>query len=204
MAYSMFMLGCEIIKLHKKQFNMTKQHPILFSSSMVRAILSGQKSQTRRIVTDKHLKDLQLDKRPQSNLQMSPYGKMGESLWVKEEWRVSKKYDDLKPRDIPMDIIIEYRAESIVHKIDFGKWRSPLFMCRHFSRILLEITEVRIEYLNDCSQEDAQSEGVVDITINHQISFRELYKNTWESLHWKGSWETNPLVWVISFEIQKS
>ena len=183
---------------------MNKQRPIIFSAPMIRAILNNQKSQTRRLVTNQHLKDFQLERAPQKNIQSSPYGKIGDGLWVKETWRVPKEFDDFRPSEVPIGALIEYRSDGKgVDVVAHGKWRTPLFMSRHFSRATIKITDLRIEYLTDCSEDDAKAEGMVDILSNNQVSSKRLYKNAWESLHGVGSWESNPLVWVISFEIQK-
>lgn len=183
---------------------MNQQQSIIFGSSMVKAILNGQKSQTRRLLTDNHLQSLQLETKPQKNLSSSPYGKIGDHIWVKEAWRTSEVYDGLKPTEIPKHASIEYRSDLIDGNANVsGKWRTPLFMCRHFSRLSLEITGYSIEYLNDCSEKDAKAEGMLYLFDNNQSSYKDLYKTAWENLHGKSSWDHNPLVWVISFKFQK-
>lgn len=170
---------------------------------MIRAILAGTKSQTRRLVTEKQLQDMHLKSKPYATLPSSPFGGIGDVLWVKETWRVAKQYDAWKPRDLPMNVMVSFATDTEALNSDcHGKWRTPLFMCERFSRIRLEITAIRIQRLDDCSEGDARAEGVgLDLNIS-QFGYKRAYKNTWESIHGIGSWDANPLVWVISFNIQ--
>lgn len=181
---------------------MSRQYPIIFSGSMVRAIIAGHKSQTRRLVTNTHLTTYDLMKYSQSTLETSPYGRVGDMLWVKEVWRVSVRFDQLKPSNIPTDSQVEYQADSSSSTLNSGKWRTPLFMPNRLSRLKLKITSIRIEPLCKCSEEDAKDEGMIALE-GQQTSYRDIYKGTWENLHGKGSWESNPLIWVISFDIHK-
>lgn len=168
---------------------------------MVRAILAGQKTQTRRLVTDKHLLKLGLDKRAYKSLERSPYGEVGSRIWVKETWAVSKLFDGVKPRELPAGLPIAYRADDYQSQMDdVGKWRTSLFMCEVLSRITIVIEGVRIERLNDCSMMDAQAEGVGGQDHLESEDFIALYKNSWEVIHGINSWKLNPFVWVISFK----
>lgn len=168
---------------------------------MVRAILARQKTQTRRLVTDKHLRKFGLDARAYKSLDSSPYGGVGNRIWVKETWAVSKLLDRVKPRELPAGLPIAYRAEDYQNQIaDVGKWRTPLFMCEALSRITLVIDGVRIERLNDCTTMDAQAEGVGGQEHSESEDFIALYKNSWEVIHGSKSWELNPFVWVITFK----
>jgi hypothetical protein len=136
-----------------------KERPILFTAAMIRAILDGCKTQTRR-TSDR-------------------WGKCesGDRLWVKEKfcW---------------IDPLWHYAATSELK----GPWKSPLYMPREASRILLEITSVRVDRLQNISEEDAIAEGVT------LFEFRDL----WESIYGGKQgirWSDDPVVWVISFKV---
>ncbi|WP_321146828.1 hypothetical protein [Providencia alcalifaciens] len=146
-----------------------------------------------------------------------PYGKVGDRIWVRETWQgplvdVEKAYDLFK------DPTPYQKVENCVYKADGGYapeyidcddnfrqgWRPSTQMPRWASRITLEITDVRVERLNDISNEDAKSEGcwygrgggVPDEAVTPSDYFPTL----WESLYGKGSWDRNPWVWVIEFK----
>jgi hypothetical protein len=92
-----------------------------------------------------------------------PYGKPRDQLWVKETWRTSSSLNHCKPTDLVQGAPIEYVADGWVKghgMIDKGKTRVSLFMRRWMSRITLEVTAVRVERLQDISEEDAKAEGV--------------------------------------------
>jgi len=157
-----------------------KEGPILFSAPMVRAILEGRKTQTRRIV--KPQPDGVWAKNPETGegevfkllplpngdpwwnlggingLPKCPHGSPGSRLWVRESWRAAKWYDDLSPSDLPYQTIIEYGANAPTP--DAGKLRPSIFMPRWASRINLELISVMVERLQDISDEDAIAEGI--------------------------------------------
>ena len=196
-----------------------KERPILFSGPMVRAILAGIKTQTRRVV--KHCKDRNFgcDLAPHElagevnngNFTNCPYGQPGELLWVREAWRTYASLDHLKPSQIAQGAGVQYEAggNNIAGEIadrlhGLGRYRSGRFMPRWASRIMLEVTDVRIERLQDISHDDAIAEGV---GCNHGSEFARCsmspqahYYEVWESIHGAGSWEVNPFVWVLSFK----
>ena len=180
-----------------------KERPILFSAPMVRAILDGRKTQTRRIVKQKHLPFLEnitgnfldgkWDQRP------FPYGKPGDRLWVRETFCY---HDDLA--------MYLYKADDVT----CCKWKPSIHMPRNASRILLEITGVRVERLQDISEEDAIAEGCIKFPFedDHAYTFYDddktghathtgAYRKLWESLNGPGSWDLNPWVWVVEFKI---
>ena len=181
-----------------------KERPILFSAPMVRAILDGRKTQTRRIVKQKHLPFLEnitgnfldgkWDQRP------FPYGKPGDRLWVRETFCY---HDDLA--------MYLYKADDVT----CCKWKPSIHMPRIASRILLEVVNVRVERLNDISEEDAIAEGInlpspyVGIGMDGEVIESETiswmpsdyYKELWESINGPGSWDLNPWVWVVEFKI---
>ncbi|MBP3955479.1 hypothetical protein J8F10_09315 [Gemmata sp. G18] len=154
-----------------------KARPIPFSAPMVRALLDGRKSQTRRVV--KPQPDQSLDYvrmmfdwngKAQAEFEtppgyhtplmyhpLCPYGKPGDLLWVKEAWRAKHWWDDHPPREITDQSPIDYKPYE-----DGGEWgraRHARFMLRRMSRMTLEITTVRVERLEDISEADAKAEG---------------------------------------------
>ena len=160
-----------------------KEIPILFSSPMVRAILDGRKSQTRRVVKSLHL---------------CPYGEKGSILWVRETFVALSKDNIL------------YRADDrYPDSITPLKWKPSIFMPRWASRITLEITGVRVERLQDISEEDALTEGCENYLCGgYDFSYHGYeckpavanYRRLWDSINGKKyPWKSNPLVWVISF-----
>lgn len=148
----------------------TKAKPIIFSGPMVRAILGGKKTQTRRIVKPQPEpwapNDAFLQWKNPEPLTLShfkalcPYGKTGGRLWVRETF-----YADDEDRDV------FYRADRRDEAFIGNKgWRPSMFMPRWASRLTLEITGIRVERLQDISEEDAQAEGVTEELIEELIS----------------------------------
>jgi len=183
---------------------MMKEHPIIMSGESVRAILNGSKTQTRRVVKPQpiiegastfggdvamgfyyHWKTYKV-----SNIQhlvrYCPYGQVGDRLWVRETFWVTGS---------PDSAIVVYKA-TYSHPKNISKWRSPIFMSRWASRILLEIADIRIEKLQDISYESAKAEGCVSISD---------YAILWNSINAKRGydWLSNPWVWVIGFKLLK-
>lgn len=215
--------------------NNIKERPILFSAPMVRAILDGRKTQTRRIIKDhkgyhpvRRNSEFKLvedglwrqysDGTFTSSDWCCPYGKVGDRLWVRETWRTNSIYDDDKPSLIPDSASIEYFADTNKDSLLAGKNRPSIFMPRWACRINLEITSVRVERLQDISDDDAKAEGIrptpgrdiVDrwLVKNPKGSLSEYsstqypvdaYKSLWESINGPESWAANPWVWVIEF-----
>lgn len=189
-----------------------KERPILFSASMVQAILAGTKTQTRRVVKPQPPNGLLLE----LWYGVCPYGKVGDQLWVRETWN-----HDCYPYPISDNPIIHYRADYLDDPLGADlelskdgirrKWMPSIYMPRKASRIQLEITNVRVERLNDISEADAVSEGV-EIKVKRivkpysnpveylKIPAVEWYRDLWESINGAGSWAANPWVWVIEFK----
>lgn len=139
-----------------------RERPIPFSAPMVRALLAGTKRQTRRIAkgvvaVHEHTGEPLAALDSAGARVLCPYGQPGDRLWVREAWKAHITFDHLPPRDIPQSHVWYmaddgYKAES--------RFRQGMFMPRWASRILLEVTEVRVERLHDISAEDAQAEGI--------------------------------------------
>lgn len=180
-----------------------KDKPILFSGEMVRAILSDRKTITRRIVKPQPFDVGWWDgsyKACRSEHEMPcyqpiqcPYGKQGDTLWVRETFYPS-------PNDRPTFCGF-YRATDSERKV---RWIPSIHMPRWASRITLEIIDVRVERLQEISEEDAKAEGCCggNCSIpNYPFSAtpREHFRYLWESIYGKDSWNLNPWLWVLSF-----
>lgn len=214
-----------------------KERPILFNAPMVRALLDGTKTQTRRIMKPQpqptsadcpgpkghqwpsnavqsmvHVEqELQNKSGGWGGLAATccPYGEIGDRLWVRETWSsdFARHYPCdrvwyLADNDRKHDIEIRSGVRGIwspEHQefVPF-KWRPSIHMFRRDSRITLEITGVRVERLNDCSNEDAEAEGVK--CNMSALSFSEHYRALWNAINGAGSWEANPWVWAIEFQ----
>ena len=183
-----------------------RERPILFSAPMVRAILDGRKTVTRRIVKARDLEwmDVHQGLREPDNAERCPYGQPGgDRLYVRETWAAPHAYDHLPPRLIPQDARIHYAATE-----DRGGllWRPSIHMPRWASRITLEVTGVRVETLQDIDLADALAEGIsdtgaliLDSAGNEQGGPIAEYAVLWEQINGTGSWAANPWVWCISF-----
>ena len=184
-----------------------RERPILFSAPMVRAILAGAKTQTRRPV--KPRKDRAIgcelacyelaDEFNAGDYMNAPWAP-GDRLWVREtfcdHWHMDRG-------------VIEYRADGELDSDMFDAgctWRPSIHMPRWASRITLEVTGVRVEQLQEISYEDAKAEGAEfwrnDGTLTelppcsaHRYEFEDL----WTSINGADSWDANPWVWVVSF-----
>jgi hypothetical protein len=213
-----------------------KERPILFSAPMVRAILEGRKTVTRRAV------NLQLssshkwrgwvvdstasenigkaswgigDGPVQSNAAYArcPYGRPGDRLWVREAWAADAQVDSVAPRDLSQGEPVWYPADggtwqtgcSMVSK---GRGRPSIHMPRWASRILLEITDVRVERLQDISRYDIRAEGLEcplelagdDVSLNYRDWYPAAWRELWSLINGAESWNANPWVWVVEFK----
>lgn len=202
-----------------------RERPILFSGPMVRALLQGRKTQTRRVVKREHLPFVENLQRGflegRWNDRPLPYGKPGDRLWVRETWAVGMCADTLAPRELSPRTWLQangglwYPANDAQPTSPIsprGKTRVSIHMPRWASRITLEIVSVRVERLNSISEEDAKAEGIEVDSCGHAIrpdddvnwggtvsAFCEL----WESINGQDSWGKNPWVWVIEFKVTK-
>lgn len=183
--------------------------PILFKPEMIKAILSGNKTMTRRIIKDMKFNEL-----------LQPVYdkyKVGDVLYVKESYSET----------VCNGII--YKADNYKISRDnlaFSKWKSALFMPKYAARIFLRVTDVRIEKLQDISKVDAIAEGIAQvddrpILYNNYLCKKKgakcfcekdiektygfinpvkSYYSLWEKINGTGSWNLNPDVAVICFE----
>lgn len=201
-----------------------KKRPINFSAPMVRALLAGEKTQTRRVVKPQpphgHFfhgvcicsthrneegkavwaaDEISPFLRRNPHRVRSPYGQPGDRLWVRETWMYGQG-------SVPI-----YRADTPT-KPEGQAWRSSTNIPRAASRITLEVTGVRVERLQDISESDCWAEGIEEVMYDFddaaQIDManrlgcciddvKPLYALWWEREHGKGSWDANPWVWVV-------
>ncbi len=199
-----------------------KERPVIFNGEMVRAILDGRKTQTRRIA-----------KADSSNHLLScPFGKVGDRLWVRETWQgplvAEEHLEDYRVNADKFQTpeFCEYAADGgprpeFCDLDDNARqgWRPSIHMPRWASRITLEITAVRVERLNDISEENARAEGVraiennfgngpaycdyllpnLDDAAEWYNRASDSFKSLWKSIYGEESWRANPWVWVIEF-----
>jgi hypothetical protein len=176
----------------------TKEKPIIFSAESVKQILSGAKTQTRRVM--KPQPELCLhDKAPSMWAKHCPFGVSGMRLWVREAFLIeecTKCSSGLGWLGGDCECSPVYRAD---HPDTTAKWKSPLFLPRRHSRLTLEITNVRCERLKDISDADLASEGYKN---SERYENLEEFKITWDTLNFKRGfgWAKNPWVWCISFK----
>lgn len=251
------------------------ERPILMSGPMVRAILAGTKTQTRRVVKSP-AKNMQAagcavikrrepgdpwygdhvwsmrgrmgvwgDYTHERFMQLCPYGVPGDLLWVRESWATSTGLDHRKPSEMEKPGVgygwpIWYGADdgAVTWRgsegggpafTTRGSGRPSIHMPRWASRITLRVTSVRVERVQDISEEDARAEGVKPLGRSHRAvygmtlegvgpvypapaadiiaggeswttSAARSFRGLWESINGAESWTANPWVWVVGFE----
>lgn len=219
-----------------------KQRPILFSTPMVQAILEGRKTQTRRIVKANLDHDCWIGSEdgpvsawPEWSQQalkngelycgncghralnpvICPYGKPGDILWVRETWCKVIDQDEATPGYL-------YKAdEDPTGQFSGYRWKPSIHMAQSAARIFLRITDIRVERLQDITEEDAMAEGAEE--RHHRCGGFGYYeaggeiwdcecqkwndspqvmgfKDLWQSINGPDSWQSNPWTWVVSFE----
>lgn len=199
--------------------------PILFSAPMVRAILAGTKTQTRRVFKGS-LHDLSMwiaNTTNNPNVKVRcPYGQPGDRLWVRETWMdlqgtgIQRRTGDPSRYAYGADTLPGSYGDEV--RKEYGlKWRPSIHMPRAASRITLEITGVRVERLQDISEADAIAEGIEQMPCEvpdtklwrnytpdngwtPRVAIpQNSYRSLWESINGPGSWDANPYVWVVEF-----
>lgn len=193
-----------------------KERPIIFSGQEVRAILDRTKTQARRVIKNnargadrvEYVRKSELypgkpgkaysgwvacvDNLNGLALPLScPFGQPGERLYVKEAWAYTTDYCGQVLLDGREAL---YRADNDQSIIP-DRWRSSIHMPREYSRLALEITDVRVERLQEISEQDAQAEGIANSTTPI-LTFMGL----WDSTNKKHPWSSNPWCWVLTFK----
>ena len=224
----------------KNQSNQVKERPIIFSGEMVKAILDGKKTMTRHLVK---FKDFTTDSITPLHIELAEgryclfnerngwligypkckFGEIGDRLWVRETWQ-----------EIGPDCLLTYKAtypsdlyakrpelENVPPLAGLKErgylWKSPMFMPRWASRILLEITDIRVERLQDISEQDCEKEGlrILPASGRYVVSPGDQYFGSashdavevfswlWDSINAKKGypWSSNPWVWAIELKV---
>jgi len=196
--------------------------PIIFSTPMVRAILDNRKKQTRRVMKPQPIWDngfwkwagaawsdniKRVTPVPYHSMYNNAPYRPGDIIWVRETWC---EYGNIHNPHMGY----WYKASGIEQpymdsvKFKMCKWRPSIYMPREAARIFLRVTNVRVERLQDITEEDARAEGFEKICFGLatpgaiQATSKELFTEHWDALNAKRgySWHTNPWVWVIEFE----
>lgn len=192
--------------------------PMLFSGPMVRALLEGRKTQTRRVLKrllgfgpitefgpsdtpgyDWHFRDKRASWNDLRDAQLREYlpFKRGDRIWVKETHALYGAYPGPGGR-------VDYKADTpdLVNS-----WRPSIHMPRWASRLTLHVEEVRVQRLQRISEEDAEAEGAAPVLVPpdggscpHAEGFRDL----WESINGAGSWDANPWVAALTFRVERA
>lgn len=198
---------------------------MIFNAEMVRAILDGRKAQTRRQVKfpvlDKNLgcelagNEL-AGELSAGNYLNSAFGKPGHRIWVRETfngfWLSEEEIEEIQKGISKAADLCDYKADYPDSSRPAEGWTPSIHMPRWASRILLEITDLRVERLNAISERDAQAEGVGKLRggfwqhyqpgwTQHQLSARGSFVTLWKSIYGEESWNSNPWVWVIEFKL---
>ncbi|HFH3153294.1 hypothetical protein [Pseudomonas aeruginosa] len=212
-----------------------RERPILFNDQMVRAILEGRKTVTRRAVKDTgfyaidaaiHGNEVALREREALSTRC-PFGQPGDRLWVREAWTIDLLAAYSTEKGYDSEYELRYRADDAAREIHVapgepdpylalydsqrGDWRPSIHMPRWASRILLEITAVRVERLQDISEEQALAEGVHGEPCDHARqacsdigcwgdTAKGAFGFLWEQLNGAGAWQAKPWVWVVEFK----
>lgn len=217
--------------------------PIPFIAPMVCALHEGRKTQTRRLL--KPLKsrgrgyvmwpvyecaNSRLRRCGSSPLpdRAAPYT-VGDRLWVREAWRVDRSWDTSRPRDIISEARVFYEADVVedAARLDWGRYRHARFMPRWASRLTLLVTQVRVQRLEEISDDDAIAEGILkgeplswlpnskgnvwhsgveadlDDPFTWSRSPRQAFCDLWNSIHGEDAWWTNPWVCVATFTVHR-
>ena len=235
-----------------------RERPIIFSGNMVRALLDGQKTRTRRVVKSQPAPNtgtvewnaaaeafvpwapsLGNGFRRNGPMLICPYGQPGGRLWVRETWRTDRAWDKDAPatmprRNVPPGTVgapISYDADGIARIGSFdangftpGKARPSIHMPRWASRMTLELTDVRVERVQDISEADALAEGVRQLSKDAGRTWkfgigepgdrgawawsrflptaRLAFSSLWDELNEARGhgWDANPWVWVLEFQ----
>lgn len=219
-----------------------KERGMIFNGEMVLALLDGRKTQTRRPIKWKQTRFTEIGEREDGSKwpwsedaehacdfwHPCPFGAVGDRIWVRETFQgplfdydlMDSYCKDPTPFEKPEFCVYKadgvpapefYDADDELHCC----WRPSIHMPRWASRILLEITNVRVERLNAISEEDAEAEGIdmealydsqdcYDCIADHNMTGRPTvtgaFKYLWDSIYGEEGWKSNPWVWVIEFK----
>jgi hypothetical protein len=192
--------------------------PIIFSTPMVQAILDGRKTQTRRIVKPQPSSGIRKSVFVKSGLEdghgreIKPRYQPSDILWVRETWYYEEHMHDLTEGEPDLasgrySHRYVYKADNRDYPVNVGVgehgWKPSIHMPREAARIFLQVTNVRVERLQDITEEDAIAEGMSKTLVDGVtfISAKGKFHALWDTLYAKCgySWENNPWVWVYEF-----
>ncbi|EMQ2529381.1 morphogenetic protein [Salmonella enterica] len=196
-----------------------KERGMIFNGEMVRAILDGRKTQTRRIMKVQPDEDglAKVIDGPfvdtSGRIYRCPFGVPGDRIWVRETFQ--GPLFDYEQMEAYLEDSSKFEKPEFCQYAADGKpapeyydaddnlrhgWRPSIHMPRWASRILLEITDVRVDRLNNISECDAKSEGgPTECTLIGDKYFPG-FRSLWKSIYGEESWAANPWVWVIEFK----
>ena len=203
---------------------------ILMNAWSIQVILAGHKTQTRRVMKIQPISENGIWRwKPRAgwdvntehiNGAMSPWGKPGDSLWVREGYKIQDGLHFLAGGNWQAGVCGFYLADRMLFTkaltaSELAKWRarkypyraSPgRFMYRSLSRITLEILSVRAEQIQDITEEDAIAEGERPVPTIDNMGFfcaRGLFQNVWNDIHKHDGydWDGNPWVWALEFKM---
>ncbi|HBZ4065767.1 TPA: hypothetical protein MG580_002687 [Klebsiella pneumoniae] len=208
---------------------MTKitERGMIFNAEMVRAILDGRKTQTRRPIKWKQTRFTEIGEREDGSKwpwsedaehafdfwHPCPFGSVGDRIWVRETFQ-GPLFDFDFMDSYCKDSTPFEKSEFCVYKADgvpapefydaddelHSCWRPSIHMPRWASRILLEITDVRVERLKSISDRDALREGCSAADMKSGDCVADVFARLWASIYGSDSWNANPWVWVIEFK----
>lgn len=209
-----------------------KEHPIIFTAEMVRAILAGRKSVTRRIIQCRHGYEVSADKctdeevRDRKTAPISipkgeeaaavewltdhcPYGKPGDKLWVRENCYLPLQWESNGEAGDGEYVVSRYADAKPSYLADGGEQpvrtmrTNSIHMPRWASRITLEVVSVRVERLHEITEAEAKLEGLGG-PYTLMIDARTRFAELWDQINGKRApWESNPFVWRIEFNVLK-
>lgn len=200
---------------------------MIFNSEMVRAILDGRKTQTRRVLAtyqdavkfcpewDVNGKQIFIVLGEKDHTGMNPvitaipchFGQPGDRIWVRETFRVHSRATDVATLVYRASVRNSWTEQT--HRVPVAvcnkpatpeKWTPSIHMPRWASRITLEITDVRVERLNSISDSDASKEGCCIADMESGDCLSDVFARLWTSIYGDDSWQANPWVWVIEFK----
>jgi len=196
-----------------------RERAILLGKDSVRAVLDGRKTQTRRVI--KNIEQWMLEDQGDGTVMFQdretgdqhnalvacPFGRVGDHLWVRETWKPTGLFASSRNMETEGCGHFAYAADGEQRERDRHiKWRPSIHMPRWASRITLEITSIKVERLQDISENDASAEGCPfhierrKLHIDRDDTARGWYRQWWKGKYGVKSWDKNPFVWVAEFK----
>ncbi|HAV2098142.1 TPA: hypothetical protein JHJ89_004420 [Escherichia coli] len=197
-----------------------KERGVVFNDDMVRVILEGRKTQTRRPVKNVRADNCLVIRKPTKKRNgvythvmdalehgLCPFGNVGDRIWVRETfnafWLDNDVIQEIKDGVSLASELCDYKADYSDSSKPAEGWTPSIHMPRWASRILLEITDVRVERLHDMSEADAKAEGASPVTYKitpPEAVYRVGFGDIWRGIYGQENWLSNPWVWVIEFK----